>query len=284
MSITLVQAWTAARARLTAAGVDSPVIDARMLLEAAAEATRADIVTDPYRPLTPAQAEALEGLIARRERREPVSQILGRKGFWTLELKVTADVLTPRPETETLVERALALLPSDQPARILDLGAGSGAILLAMLAERPLAEGVGVEISQAALDVALANAEALGLGTRALFVLGDWTQGLAPDAFDLVVSNPPYIPSGDIAGLDPEVRDFEPRLALDGGDDGLDVYRALAPEVLRVLKPGGHLLLEVGPGQTAKVRALLQRAGARDVETFRDLSGCERVVAGAKSF
>lgn len=284
MSFTLVQAWTSARARLTAAGVDSPVIDARMLVEAAADATRADIVTDPYRPLTPEQAEALKSLVARRERREPVSQILGRKGFWTLELKVTADVLTPRPETETLVERALAILPDDQPVHIVDLGAGSGAILLAILAERPLAEGLGIEISEGALDVARANAKALGLATRARFAMSNWAGGLASDAFDLVVSNPPYIPSGDIAGLDPEVRDFEPHLALDGGQDGLDAYRALAPEVLRVLKPGGRFLLEVGLGQAAAVSELLQQAGAKAIETYRDLSGCERVVAGGKSF
>lgn len=284
MSITLVQAWTSARQRLTAAGVDSPVIDARMLVEAAAEATRTDIVTDPHRPLTPKQAAALDVLIARRERREPVSQILGRKGFWTLELRVTADVLTPRAETEALVERALALVPTDQPARIADLGAGSGAILLAILAERPLAEGLGVEVSKAALNVALANAEVLGLAKRARFVSGDWAQCLKSEAFDLVVSNPPYIPSGDIAGLDPEVRDFEPRLALDGGADGLEAYRALAPEILRVLAPGGRFLLEVGLGQAPDVSALFRRAGAQEIETHRDLSGRERVVAGARPF
>ncbi|HKT53904.1 MAG TPA: peptide chain release factor N(5)-glutamine methyltransferase [Caulobacteraceae bacterium] len=283
MSLTLVQAWTAARQRLMAAGVDSPVIDARMLVEAAAGATRTDIVTDPHRLLSAGQAEALETLVARRERREPISQILGRKGFWNIELKVSGEVLTPRPETELLVERALTLLTEDREAQILDLGAGSGAILLAILHERPFAQGLGVEVSPAALALAQANAAALGLASRSRFVPGDWTAGLAADAFDLVVSNPPYISSGDIAGLDPEVRDFEPRLALDGGPDGLDAYRALAPEILRVLKPGGRFLLEVGQGQARRVKQMMTRAGGTGIEAHRDLSGIERVVAGGKS-
>ena len=194
-------------------------------------------------------------------------------------------MLTPRPETETLVERALAILPDDQPVHISIWASGSGAILLAILAERPLAEGFGNrDFRRRARCGARQRQGHLGLATRARFAMSNWAGGLASDAFDLVVSNPPYIPSGDIAGLDPEVRDFEPHLALDGGQDGLDAYRALAPEMLRVLKPGGRFLLEVGLGQAAAVSELLQQAGAKAIETYRDLSGCERVVAGGKSF
>ena len=216
MSLTLVQAWTAARRRLEAAGVDGPVIDARLLVEAAADASRADIIADPHRVLTEVQAACFEDYVARRERREPVSHILGRRGFWKIMLRVTPDVLTPRPDTETIVERALRDLPEGRATSVLDLGVGSGAILLAILAERPASKGLGVDVSEAALAVARDNAASLGLAGRVALLRGDWTAGLAEASFDLVVSNPPYVRT-EIAGLEPEVRDHEPRLALDGG-------------------------------------------------------------------
>lgn len=280
MTLTLVQAWTQARKRLEAAGVDGPVIDARLLLEAATGASRTDILTDPHRILTAAQLDALETLLVRREAREPVSHILGRKGFWTVELKVTADVLTPRPDTETIVDALLKSLPEAAPMRLLDLGTGSGAILLALLAERPAWTGVGVDISPAALEVARENAALLRLEDRAAFVHASWTEGQPDHAFDAVASNPPYIPSGDIAALEPEVSVHEPRLALDGGPDGLDAYRHLAPEVLRVLKPGGVFALEIGHDQGAAVEALMQRAGAGFCRVISDLGKHDRVVIG----
>jgi release factor glutamine methyltransferase len=282
LSLTLVQAWTAARKRLDAAGIDGPVIDARLLVEAAADATRADIIADPHRMLTVEQAGRLEDFLARRERREPVSHILGRRGFWKIMLRVTPDVLTPRPDTETLVELALRWFPEARAFNVLDLGVGSGAILLAILAERPAAKGLGVDVSEAALAVARDNAASLGLGGRTALLRGDWTAGLAEESFDLVVSNPPYIRSAEIEGLQPEVRDYEPRLALDGGPDGLDAYRILAVEALRVLKPGGRFLMEIGYDQAADVEALFRAAGAVDVGTAKDLADRDRVVFGAK--
>lgn len=282
MSLNLVQAWGRAKARLEAAGLVGPVIDARLLVEAAAEATRADIVTDPYRALTAAQQATLEDYLARRERREPVSHILGRKGFWKIMLRVTPDVLTPRPDTETVVEFALRDFPEHAGWSILDLGVGSGAILLAILAERPAAKGLGIDVSEEALAVARDNAASLGLANRLALLRGDWTAGLDSDAFDLVVSNPPYIASAVIETLEPEVRDHEPRLALEGGEDGLDAYRLLAPEVLRVLKPGGRFAVEIGYDQKAAVEALFREAGALDVRTIRDLADRDRVVAGTK--
>lgn len=282
MTLTLVQAWSAARKRLEAAGIDGPVIDARLLVEASADASRADIIADPHRPLTEAQARTLDDYLARRERREPVSHILGRRGFWKIMLGVTSDVLTPRPDTETIVERALKLFPEGRAFNVLDLGVGSGAILLAILAERPAARGLGVDVSEAALAVARDNAASLGLERRVALLRGDWTAGLDQAAFDLVVSNPPYIRTGDIAGLEPEVRDHEPRLALDGGPDGLDAYRILAPEILRVLRPGGRFLVEIGFDQSADVEALFRAAGAISVATVKDLANRDRVVAGAK--
>jgi release factor glutamine methyltransferase len=282
LSLTLVQAWTAARKRLDAAGIEGPVIDARLLVEAAAEASRADIIADPHRALTEAQAATLEDYVSRRERREPVSHILGRRGFWKIMLSVTPDVLTPRPDTETLVELALREFPEGRPFSVLDLGVGSGAILLAILAERPAAKGLGVDVSEAALAVARDNAASLGLARQVALLRGDWTVGLAEASFDLVVSNPPYIRSAEIAELQPEVRDHEPRLALDGGPDGLDAYRILAPEMLRVLKPDGRFLVEIGWDQSAEVEALFAAAGAVSIATFKDLANRDRVVSGRK--
>jgi len=282
MSESLVQAWTRARRRLEAAGLDGPVIDARLLLEAAAGASRTDILTDPHRKLSAEQLSTLDAYLDRRVAREPVSHILGRKGFWTIELKVTPDVLTPRPDTETIVGGVLKSLPEGQPADILDLGVGSGAILLAILTERPLAHGVGVDISPAALEVARENAALLKLEDRAAFLHASWAQGQPDGAFDVVVSNPPYIPTGDIAGLEPEVAEREPHLALDGGPDGLDAYRGLAPQILRVLKPGGLFALEIGPDQGPAVRTLMTEAGGEGVNVVGDLGGRDRAVFGRK--
>ena len=279
---TLVQAWTAARDRLKGAGIDTPVIDARLLLEAAAGATRADLLNDPHRLLTPEQAQALEIYLERRERREPIAHILGRKGFWTVMLSVGPQVLTPRPDTELVVIAALERLEPASAARVLDLGVGSGAILLSVLAERPAAKGLGVDISEDALAVARENAANLGLAGRTALLRGDWTAGLEDDGFDLVVSNPPYIPTADIPTLDPEVREYEPLAALDGGPDGLEAYRRLAPEILRVLKPGASFVVEIGHDQGAAVSSLFAAAGADDVELRQDLGGRDRVVVGRK--
>jgi release factor glutamine methyltransferase len=283
MSLNLVQAWQGARRRLEAAGLAGPVIDARLLVEAAAEATRADIVTDPHRPLTPEQEARLDDYLTRREHREPVSHILGRKGFWKIMLNVTPDVLTPRPDTETVVEWVLRDFPEHAPWRVLDLGVGSGAIILSILAERPAARGLGVDVSEEALAVARDNAAHLGLAGRLALLRGDWTEGLEAEGFDLVVSNPPYIASHVIETLEPEVRDHEPRVALEGGPDGLMHYRRLAPEILRVLKPGGRFAVEIGYDQKAPVEALFREAGAAHVQTLRDLGDRDRVVAGVKN-
>jgi len=282
MSLTLVQAWTSARDRLKAAGVDGPVIDARLLVEAAAEASRADIIADPQRVLTDEQTARLEDYVSRREGREPVSHILGRRGFWKIMLRVTPDVLTPRPDTETLVELVLRDLPENKPFSLLDLGVGSGTILLSILAERPAGKGLGVDVSEEALAVARDNAASLGLTRQVALLRGDWTAGLGDSSFDIVVSNPPYIRSAEIAALQPEVRDHEPRLALDGGPDGLDAYRLLAPEMLRVVKPGGRFLVEIGHDQSAAVEALFRDAGGVSVATAKDLANRDRVVHGLK--
>jgi release factor glutamine methyltransferase len=280
---TLVTAWKTAQATLKAAGVDQPSIDARLMLEAAAGASRMDILTDPYRELTADQQATLDDFVAQRARRRPISHILGRKGFWKIMLSVTPDVLTPRPDTEAILDVVLPAFPEHMAFSMLDLGVGSGAILLAILAERPAAKGLGIDSSSEALAVARENAANLDLNDRAAFLRGDWTAGLGDAQFDLVVSNPPYIATDEIETLDPEVRDHEPRMALDGGPDGLDAYRVLAPEILRVLKPGGLFAVEIGHTQSAPVEALFREAGAAQLRTTQDLATRDRVVTGFKN-
>jgi release factor glutamine methyltransferase len=277
-SPTLVTAWKAATARLKAGQIDSPSIDARLLLEVATGAGRADILTDPYRALTPDQQATLDGYVERRLKREPVSRILGKKGFWKIMLNVTPDVLSPRPDTEAILDVVMLAFAPHQAFTMIDLGTGSGAILLATLAERAGARGVGTDISFEALAVARDNAASLDLDGRCDFLRTEWAAGMADHSFDLVVSNPPYIPSDDIDGLDPEVRDHDPRLALDGGPDGLQAYRDLAPEILRILKPGGIFAVEIGWDQGPQVKALFEAQGFTDVIVVKDLSDRDRVV------
>jgi release factor glutamine methyltransferase len=281
MSETLVSVWQAARDRLIAAGVDSPVNDARLLLEAGASVTRLEIVTDPRRALTAEQVAAVQTLVDRRVAREPVSHIVGKRAFWTLDLNVTPGVLTPRPETEFLVEAALATFPKTSPARLLDLGVGSGAVLLAVLAERELASGIGIDISADALAIARGNANMLKLDNRAEFHLGDWSMTF-PEQFDVVLANPPYIPSAEIDSLPPEVSRHEPRIALDGGPDGLDAYRAIVARLNDWVKPGGVFAFEIGAGQVADVEALVTAAGHTLLPLRRDLAGIPRVVSGRR--
>ncbi len=275
---TLLTAWKGAQARLKAAGIDSPSIDARLLLEASTGAGRVDILTDPYRVVDADKIAALETMIERRLKREPVSRILGKKGFWKIMLNVTPDVLSPRPDTETLLDVIVRAFPPQRAFEMIDLGTGSGAILLATLMERAGARGVGTDISTEAIAVARENAANLDLNGRCTFIRTDWAAGFAEDSFDLVVSNPPYIPTGDIPGLDPEVREHDPHLALDGGPDGLQPYRDLAPEIARILRPEGVFAVEIGWDQGAAVKALFEAAGFTDVKVVKDLGDRDRVV------
>lgn len=275
---TLVSVWKAAQAQLKAARIDSPSIDARLLVEAATGASRMDILTDPYRPVNDDQLGALNGFVERRLKREPVSRILGRKGFWKIMLNVTPDVLSPRPDTETIIDIATLAFARQQPFSMIDLGTGSGAILLAVLAERAAATGVGTDISSEALAVAKENAANLDLDNRATFLRTEWATGFGDHSFDFVASNPPYIPSADIPGLDPEVKDHDPILALDGGPDGLQAYRDLAPEIMRILKPGGTFAVEIGFDQGPQVKALFEEAGFGNVIVVKDLGDRHRVV------
>jgi release factor glutamine methyltransferase len=261
-------------------GLDAPGLDARIILGHALGLDRTALAAHSDRVLTPEEAADIAELSARRLGREPIARILGHKEFWGLPFKVNADTLVPRPETETVVEATLSSLGNSRKARglsIVDLGTGSGALLLALLSEIEGAFGVGTDISFAALLGARDNAAALGLSARASFVVCNYGAGLRGPA-DILVSNPPYVACGNIAGLEPEVRDFDPRRALDGGPDGLDGYRAIASDVRRLLAPGSVLALELGQGQLGTVTSIFAPVGLEPVTTRYDLSGIARAL------
>lgn len=268
-------ALRAAVPRLRDAGIEDAARDARALLAHAMGLTP-DRLTLHLQDDLQASAETLfASHIAARCTRQPVAQIMGERLFWGLKFHVTPDVLDPRPETEVLVKAALA-----QPfAKMLDLGTGSGAILLSCLQSMPKAQGHGVDISPAALNVARRNAEALGLTKRTKFAASDWFSTITGQ-YDLIVSNPPYIAADELDGLEPEVRLHEPLLALSPGGDGLDAYRAIAAGAAARLLPAGRILLEIGPTQGAAVLALLQVQGFQALQILPDLDGRDRVVAG----
>jgi release factor glutamine methyltransferase len=271
----------AATDALGAAGVDTPRLDAELLLAEAMGCERAALVAESGAEVPPAAGRRFGELVRRRLRREPVAYILGRKGFRGLELAVDRRVLIPRPETELLVELALEL----RPARVLDIGTGSGAIALAVADELPECEVTATDTSPAALEVARANAERLGFADRVLFFEGTWPGGDSGEGFDLVLANLPYVAERDWPLLQPEVTKWEPREALLAGSDGLDAYRAFIPECfLRLYRYATQtkeaLAVEVGEGQALAVAELMREAGFGEVETRRDLAGIERVVVG----
>lgn len=268
------EALRAALPRLQAAGVEGAARDLRLLLAHATGVSVDRLTLTLGEPLSDPAMDAFETAVAARAARQPVSQIIGGRLFWGRWFRVTPDVLDPRPETETLVAVAL----QGPFSRVLDLGTGSGAILLSLLADRPMATGVGTDLSQAALDVAAINAAALAVAARAGFVQSDWFAQV-DGRFDLVVSNPPYISESEMAGLSPEVRDWEPRLALTPGADGLDSYRCILGGILPVLTPTGRVLLETGPDQGPAVAQLCQSAGLHRIEVLRDLDGRDRVIS-----
>ncbi len=267
-------------AAFRAAGLDSPDLDARVLVGHALGLDHAALAAAAGRQLPERYAAHIGRLAVRRLAREPVARIVGRREFWSLALAVTPAVLVPRPETETVVACALAVLERDgarqRALRIADFGTGSGALLIALLSELPSAVGVGTDTSLAALAVARRNAASLGFQARAAFVACDFGSALA--ACDLVVSNPPYVATADIATLAPEVRDHDPRAALDGGADGLAAYRAIAADAARLLAPGGHLIVEIGAGQADDVASLLGAQGLDVAPARPDLAGIPRAL------
>lgn len=283
---TLASARQALAESLRKAGIDSAEADARLLIAHALDVDRSELVANGARPLNARELHAIEALAVRRLKHEPVARILGGKEFWSLMLDVTPAVLVPRPDTETIVESALDFVVRGglrmERLRILDIGTGSGALLLALLSELPNALGTGTDISAAALAVARANAERHGLASRCTFVACNIAAGVSRP-FDLIVSNPPYVAHGDIATLAPEVRNYDPAIALDGGNDGLDGYRAIAADAGRLLAPGGRLIVEMGAGQEGAIRALFTKAGLTVGKARDDLGGIARALSATLS-
>jgi len=262
--------------------LESPEVDARLLVGEALRLSRTQLAAESERLLDAREVNVILALAARRLRHEPVARIFGRKEFWSLELQVTPAVLVPRPETETVVESALDEEITrglrQEKLRLLDIGTGSGALLLALLSELPRATGIGTDTSVGAVEVARANAARHKLDTRCMFVACDIAAGVV-GPFDLIVSNPPYVATGDIAALMPEVREYDPLAALDGGKDGLAIYHRIAAEAPRLLAPAGRLIVELGAGQEAAVSALFTKAGLTVIGTRKDLAGIPRALS-----
>lgn len=272
--------------QLKSGGIASGELDARLLVGHTLGVDFTGMIIAASRRLTPEEAHRLEQLTRRRVAGEPVARILGVKEFWGLPLRLSPATLVPRPDTETIVELALEVSNGrphlDGQRRIADIGTGSGAILLALLSELPDAVGIGTDISLESLRTARDNATQLDLAARVSFVACNYAAALS-GIFDLVVSNPPYICSADLADLDPEVREYDPRRALDGGTDGLDAYRAMVPEAALLLAPGGTLIVEAGYDQSGSIAELMVASGLTpDLPPRADLAGIPRAVAGRK--
>ncbi|WP_025322703.1 peptide chain release factor N(5)-glutamine methyltransferase [Deferrisoma camini] len=261
---------------LAGRGVANPRLDAEVLLAHVLGVPRIRLYTEFDKPLEEAEVAAYREAVRRRARREPVAYITGEREFWSLRFRVAPGVLVPRPETELLVEAALE--GTADTGRVLDLGTGSGCVVVAFLRERPGWTGVGVDASAEALEVARENAGSLGVADRLELRQGDLFGPVGGERFDRIVSNPPYVPTAELETLEPEVNRFEPRGALDGGPDGLAVIRRIAAAAAGFLAPGGRLVLEFGRGQERAVAAILEEAGFSQVEIRDDLAGIPRVA------
>jgi release factor glutamine methyltransferase len=277
-------AIAAASARLARAGVESARLDAELLMAAAAGVSRATLIAG-VAEIDAAVAERFERMVVRREGREPVAYIIGHREFFSLDLAVRPGVLIPRPETETVVEAALDFLREAPAARVLDIGTGSGAIAIAIAKNAPAARIVALDMSKVSLEVAADNARRHRCADRIAFLQSDCFAALDGNSppFDLMVSNPPYIAEAEFAWLTPEVRDFEPRIALEGGRDGMEFYRRIAAGLARWLVFGGEVILEVGARQAGAVEAMMRASGCAESARMRDLAGVERVVRARRA-
>ena len=270
--------------QLLEAGVREPRLDVRLLIAHVTGSDTASVFGFPERRLGKGQVRELNQLVKRRIDREPMAHILGTREFWSLPFSVTRDTLVPRPDSETLIEAVLQHFSDTTKKRsILELGTGSGCLLLALLSEFPNANGTGVDRSDAALEVAERNAKALKLDHRASFVNGNWADAIK-DQYEIVISNPPYIPSDEIQNLDADVALFEPMSALDGGADGLDSYRIIVAQIHRVMAEEAYIFLETGTGQAPAVADMIEASGMQVIDIKKDLSGIERCVVGAAKF
>ena len=293
---TLDQILRRMRLLLAGANIENPVLDSRILVRQGGNFSDSDLISNGQTPLSQEVIENIENLVARRMSGEPVSRVLGEREFWGMSFRVTPDTLDPRPDTETLVEAALKTIPNIAPSeeiglaamassnaepglRILDLGTGSGCILISLLKELPHATGVGIDLNPGAVATARLNAAANGVESRVEFRAGSWFEPLHDDeSFDLIVSNPPYIPESDIESLAVEVRNHDPRLALTGGADGLSAYKMILKKLKKYLSCGGRALFEIGRGQEGDLARLVDESNTHVCDSYRDLAGVVRVV------
>ncbi len=277
-------AWRLVRDRFRAAGLASAEIDARLLAQQAFGIDAMGLIRREREPISEGWATDLERLALRRLAGEPVSRIMGEREFWGLKFALNEATLDPRPETEMLVAEAIRSIEGKRSPRLVDLGTGSGAIVLSVLDGVPAATAIATDMAPAALAMARSNAERLGLAERVQFREGSWWEAVPhTELFDLIVSNPPYIATETIGQLQAEVRVFDPKLALDGGFDGLNAYRAIASQAARRLKPGGLVLFEIGASQGNTVARIMSKAGFARVEVQKDLAGLDRVVLASHS-
>jgi release factor glutamine methyltransferase len=276
--LTIGEALNEAASTLAEAAIAEPRREARLLLAASLGSEVTIVLAYPERLVPAPAADRFFAWVARRADGEPAARLLGRKEFWGLDFALSPATLVPRPDSETVIEAALAAIPDrGAPLRIVDFGTGTGCLLLALLSELPAAFGVGIDLAEGAANTARANAVALGFDSRAAFLVGCWAEALN-GPFDIALANPPYVRAREISELAPEVALHDPRLALDGGADGLDAYRALAPQLRRLLRAGGSAFLELGIGQSAAVTAIMRAAGLAEPELRHDLSGIERCL------
>lgn len=276
------QALAVGARALSTVGIEGALLDANLLLAHVIRGDRVAIIRDAERVLTASELAEYSKLINQRKKRKPVSRIIGRKEFWSLDLEISDSVLDPRPDSETLISAALKSIGEERrDYMIADFGTGSGCLLLAILMERPKAWGLGIDYSYASVHQASVNARNLELKDRTEFLVGDWGNSLTGH-FDLILTNPPYIATAEVKNLAPEVRDHDPKLSLDGGEDGLCAYRILAPQLHRLLKPTGRAVLECGFEQASQVSNILNSAGLRVLKTHRDLAGNERCLSVSK--
>ena len=277
------EALSAAAARLAAGGINEPRREARLLLALALQCPVERLVLSSTDAIAPASAAQFAALVERRAHHEPYSRIVGKREFWSREFLLSADTLDPRPDSETLIEAALARIADrDAVIDLVDLGTGTGALLLALLTELPNARGLGIDCAPGAVETARRNAAALDLAGRARFAVGHWADGLSAPV-DVILVNPPYIPTAQLAELAPEVRGYDPRAALDGGPDGLAAYRELAPALARLLRSTGFAVCEIGAGQAAAVVAYMTRSCLETVAVACDLAGVERCLVVRRS-
>lgn len=279
--MTIQSALKEMRDQFRSAGLETPELDARLLVQAALGITQEQLLLNTNKIIIDSECKKLNEMVRRRLLREPVSRILGTRGFWKSEFKVSQETLDPRADSETLIEAVLKHINKEAPLTILDMGTGTGCLLLSLLQELPQATGVGIDISEDAIRTARQNAEALGLSDRAKFMVTSWSNLVVDKAFDVVISNPPYIAEAEISSLAPEVRQYDPVRALAGGKDGLDCYREIAALLPSLMVNRGQVFLEIGSSQAESVRGILAARGLHVLETTQDLAGHDRCLVAS---